>query len=199
MYFVTFRMADSLPRERFMQFCCQRNQWLLSRVPADAAKELADGARDNWLNMNWRRALELLSQNSLIEYHRTFSNRIQELLDAGSGSCVLRSPELATEVAKALKYFDGSRYLLDRYVVMPNHVHVLFRPVKGHTLSAILHSWKSYTAKALNRKLGRTGKFWQEEYYDHIVRNLPQLHLLHTYIERNPEKARLRPGEYLVG
>jgi REP element-mobilizing transposase RayT len=68
-------------------------------------------------------------------------------------------------------HFDGQRYRLLAWVVMPNHVHVLIETMTGHTLAAVLHSWKSYTAKEANRLLGRTGDFWQPEYFDRFIRD----------------------------
>jgi len=92
-------------------------------------------------------------------------------MDRGYGTCQLAQPEIAELVADALQHFDGERYLLGSFVIMPNHVHALVRPVMGHELSKILHSWKSFTATQANRRLQRTGTFWQEESFDHIVRD----------------------------
>ena len=77
---------------------------------------------------------------------------------------------------------------------MPNHVHVLFTPLHDKSLSAILHSWKSFTAKQANRILGTTGAFWQEEYFDRLIRD--EGHFLATigYIDENPVKAGLCKG-----
>jgi REP element-mobilizing transposase RayT len=92
-------------------------------------------------------------------------------------------------VHSALRYFEGQRYVLDEYVVMPNHVHVLVKPLPGHGLVAILHSWKSYTANQLNRRLGRTGQLWQHESYDHIVRSEAAREVIRRYIRENPAKV----------
>ena len=75
---------------------------------------------------------------------------------------------------------------------MPNHVHVVFRPIGNHQLAAILHSWKSYTANAANRILKRTGSFWQREYYDHLIRNEEDFLRIVRYVMNNPVKAGLR-------
>jgi REP element-mobilizing transposase RayT len=84
-------------------------------------------------------------------------------------------------------------------VAMPSHVHLLVIPETGHSPKDILHSWKSFTANALNRADGRTGPVWQEESFDHIVRNYRQLKAIEVYIDENPTKANLKPGEYDVG
>jgi hypothetical protein len=85
--------------------------------------------------------------------------RIETLLDTGKGSCWLRDPRIAHHIEVALLYFDGQRYRTHAWVVMPNHVYVLITPLEGYSLSGIVHSWKSFTAKAANRSLGREGQF----------------------------------------
>jgi len=62
-------------------------------------------------------------------------------------------------------------------------VHVLVAPFSGIELTGVLHSWKSYTAKAINKALGRSGTFWQDESYDHLVRSAASLHRIEAYIE----------------
>ena len=92
-------------------------------------------------------------------------------------------------MASALKHFDGERYVLLSWVIMPNHVHVLVRPIGDHTLGDVLHSWKLFTSRHINELLGREGQFWQHESYDHIVRDEAALYHIARYIEQNPEKA----------
>jgi valyl-tRNA synthetase len=123
------------------------------------------------------------------EYYERFSAQVEDWLDAGSGSCLLRDPEVATIVGDALRHFDGQRYDLGAWVVMPNHVHALVTPRQGFALGDILHSWKSFTAHAINRKLGQTGAVWQHESYDHIVRDEAALAKIQEYVDLNPEKA----------
>jgi hypothetical protein len=69
--------------------------------------------------------------------------RIEEYLHAGSGACYLRNPRIARMIVAALLYFDGTRYRVIAWVIMPNHVHVLIETLEGHPLSKIVHSWKS--------------------------------------------------------
>ena len=88
------------------------------------------------------------------------------------GSCLLKEPATASIVEGALLHFQGDRYLLSAWCVMPNHVHVVVTPHHDHSLSGILHSWKSFSAHEINRRLNkRTGKIWEEEAFDHIVRD----------------------------
>ena len=82
---------------------------------------------------------------------------------------------------------------------MPNHYHVPVTPPPGFTLGAVLNSWMSFTAKAVNKLQGRSGQFWQHEPYDHIVRNGERLRRLERYIAENSVKAKLREGEFLLG
>jgi REP element-mobilizing transposase RayT len=94
---------------------------------------------------------------------------------------------LARLVANAFTYFDGRRYDLDSFVVMPNHVHVLFRLRGGRALEKVVHSWKSFTAKAVNKAAGREGMLWQEDYWDRMIRNERHLNAVRSYIARNPK------------
>ena len=173
-YFVTFRLADSMPQVKLKQWQQEKEQWLKEhpepQSPADRE-----------------------------EYHQRFTDRLQEWLDAGYGQCLLRDPKLSRLVEEAMRFFDGERYLLGTFVIMPNHVHALVRPVQGHTLSDILHSWKSFTAKKINETLDRTGTVWLDESFDCLVRHESQLGKVAAYIRENPAKAGLKPAEFRVG
>jgi hypothetical protein len=74
---------------------------------------------------------------------------------------------------------------------MPNHIHVVLRLFPGQQLAAVLKGWKSYTARMANRVLGRSGVFWQREYYDRLIRNGDELERAIQYVMRNPERAGL--------
>ena len=174
-YAVTFRLADSLPDEVL-------RSW---REERDAIKERAG---------QQGRDLTSVERGRL---HRLHSEKIESLLDAGAGACPLRIPEVAALVGGALRHFDGGRYELHEWCVMPNHVHVILRPMGGHALDEILHSWKSYTAKAANRLLGLTGEFWQPEYYDHLLRDDTEYAHAVEYLRRNPEKAGLKDWRWI--
>jgi REP element-mobilizing transposase RayT len=117
--------------------------------------------------------------------------QIEAFLDAGYGACHLREPYLAALVEATILHFDGSRYRALAWVVMPNHVHVVVEVMTSHPVSAIVHSWKSFTAKAANNYLNRTGAFWQREYFDRSVRDERHLSAAIAYIHANPVKARL--------
>jgi REP element-mobilizing transposase RayT len=173
-YFITFRLADSLPQDKVQQWYVERTKWLEQHPQPLSEEEAAD-------------------------YQRLFPDRLEQWLDAGYGECWLKDSKLATVVAEALRHFDGDRYTLGEFVIMPNHVHVLVTPLGEHKLTDILHSWKSYTAHEINHVLHRTGNVWQDESFDHIVRDERALLQFTQYIAANPSLAGLKEGEYRVG
>ena len=118
-------------------------------------------------------------------------DKLEEYLNAGHGECLLRQPALAQIVENALLHFDGQRYRLLAWVVMPNHVHVLIETQAGHALAEVVQSWKSFTAKAINQVLGRRGALWQREYFDRYVRDDRHLQAVIEYIDNNPVQAGL--------
>jgi REP element-mobilizing transposase RayT len=118
-------------------------------------------------------------------------DRIAKFEDEGHGSCSLKDPRIAALVQDALHHFDGDRYRLLAWCVMPNHVHLLIETREGWPLGDILHSWKSFTAKRANRILDRTGQFWMEEYFDRFIRNEKHYVSRVEYIEQNPVHAGL--------
>jgi REP element-mobilizing transposase RayT len=92
-------------------------------------------------------------------------------------------------VTSALKHFDGERYELLAYVVMHNHVHVLVSPKGNHRLQDIVFSWKSFTARVLQRKFRRRYSIWQDEYFDRIVQDEAEFIEKAQYILNNPLKT----------
>ena len=103
----------------------------------------------------------------------------------------MKRDNIARIVPEALLHFDGQRYWLHAWSVMPNHVHVVMEPIADHKLSDILHSWKSFTAKAANKILRRKGEFWQPESYDHLIRDQEDFNHAVAYVLSNPIKAGL--------
>ena len=181
LYFVTFRLGDSLPQAAVEQMAFERRKWLR----AHGLKTEDD--------------LENLPASKRRQFFRHFNAKFHEWLDAGHGACWLRQPAIASVVAGALHHFDGQRCALGEYVVMPNHVHALVAPTPGRSIEDLLHSWKGFAGHEANGLLGRTGAFWQKESYDHIVRSPAQLGHYREYIASNPEWARLRAGEFVLG
>ena len=168
-YFVTFRLRDSLPRELVLRI--RRQRQILEKARQAGATVKAD-------------LVALREMRSLIA-------KAERHLDQGQGACHMRDPRAADVVADALRNFDGSRYTLLAWCVMPNHAHLVFAPLGEHELEDILHSWKSYSAHEANRVLGRTGDFWQREYFDHLIRHEASFQRIVAYVENNPMKAGL--------
>jgi type I restriction enzyme R subunit len=146
---------------------------------------------------NWRDRLSSLDQTEQQNYGRLLFARWETCLDACHGECVLRKPQLAHIVGNSLRYFDGDRYLLTDFVVMPNHVHVLAAFSSPEGMLAQCDSWKHFTAWQINRALGRRGRFWEVDGFDHLVRGPEAFDRIRNYIADNPKRANLKAGEFL--
>lgn len=120
-----------------------------------------------------------------------YRKRIEAWLDAGHGSCWLREPEIARVVLDSWRHFDGERYHLRAWVVMPNHVHLLVKMIQPYVLQDAVKGWKSFTAREINKLLGRKGEVWQREYWDRYVRDENHYVQAVHYIHQNPVKAGL--------
>ncbi len=173
---MTFRLGDTLPKDVLEQYRLERDD-LVNRAKA-LKREL--------LPYEKQRSGELHAE------------KIEAYLDAGHGACWLKYPEIGKMVAHALRYFDGARYILHAWVVMPNHVHAVLTPLVLHTLSEILHSWKSFTAhevlkvaRAFGLHIPKDKPFWQKESYDHLVRDNEDFERACRYTFENPVKAGL--------
>jgi putative DNA methylase len=156
-------------------------------IPQSITFRLHDSLPQSLLDQ-WRDELNRIPENQRQTERR---KRIDAALDAGYGECWLRDPRIGQLVENALLHFDGQRYQLHAWVLMPNHVHVLATPLHGYSLSSILHSWKSFTAKEANRHLERNGAFWLEEYFDRAIRDESHFNKVIEYIESNPVNAGL--------
>lgn len=117
--------------------------------------------------------------------------RIDKYEDAGYGQCFLKDDKIAAMVQENLFHFDGVRYNVLRWCIMPNHVHVLIEVKEGWTLNSIMHGWRSYTAHQANKILGRKGDFWMDEYFDRFIRDERHMETVINYIDNNPIKAGL--------
>jgi putative transposase len=185
-YFITFRTADSLPAETMKRWLEERNKWLNQhgiKVEIDRRGQLT---------------LDRLSRSDRAEYASRFTASFHRYLDAGFGECVLRQPELHRLVAQALMHFDGVRYDLGDFVVMPNHVHLLVCFHADTKMADQCYSWKKFTAAQINKRLGRNGHFWQGESFDHLVRSPEQFAYFQEYIAQNPLKAGLQEGSFFL-
>ena len=144
--------------------------------------------------------LKQLEQKILLlpEIRRDIEKRkgIEQWLDAGMGCCALRHAEAAACVQDALLHFDGDRYRVLAWVIMPNHVHVLIDPAEP--ISKTSQGWKSFTARWLLKHNERLGlgipdpyHVWMREYWDRFIRDDDHLRATIDYIHRNPVKAGL--------
>jgi type I restriction enzyme R subunit len=100
-------------------------------------------------------------------------------------------------VANSLLHFDGDRYQMGDFVVMPNHVHLLAMFPSFQAMKLQCRSWKKFTAGEINEALGQRGQFWQDESFDHLVRSEMQFEYYQWYIAENPVKARLTTGQFI--
>jgi REP element-mobilizing transposase RayT len=174
-YFVTFRLGDSLPKAVL-------DAWLSEREK---------------IEMKAKQAGRPLSADEEKRLNYLHSEKVGKYLDAGHGACWMKDDRIAGLVANALMYFDGDRYELGAWCVMPNHIHVVVMPRTGHILPDILHSWKSFSAHEANKLLRRRGQFWEEEYYDHLVRDEADFRRCIEYTLANPGRAGLKDWKWV--
>jgi len=179
-FFITLRLAGSLPLE------------VIERLREEFHAEE-------------RRLKQTLSGTALLteryKIQKKFFGRYDEWLDQmAHGPSWLRQPEIAQLVVDEIRRLDGTHYDLWAFCIMPNHVHLLVNmarfgdgDIKGppSPLSQALHLLKGRTARYANRSLERSGKFWQDESYDHVVRDEAELQRILQYIVNNPVKAGL--------
>ena len=146
----------------------------------------------------WRQELKSLTYE---QERIVLQKRIEKYLDQGYGAAFLKVPQVARMVQNSLLKFDGIRYRLFSWVVMPNHVHSLLTRFDQYELSDILHSLKSYTSHEANKILHRDGQFWIEDYFDRYIRSEEHFERTVKYIENNPVKAGLcrRPEDWPYG
>lgn len=168
--FVTFRLADSLPQEFLERWFAEREAFLRANPPP------------------WDEATEAC-------YHGRFSDALDEHLDAAHGCCALRGTCLAEIVVGRLHHFDGQRYQLWSYVIMPNHVHVLLVLKENESLPDTLKGWKGVSSRMIHKEgLSELNPFWQPDYFDRLIRSPEHFETVRAYIRDNPSKAGLTSG-----
>lgn len=180
--FITFRAADSIPREVLERWDREKNDWVVYHSN---------------LKPPWQSALPKLDAELRRKFSKHFNRARENVLDSCQGACLLRQPKLARIVADSLLYFDGDRYRMGDFVVMPNHVHLLASFPTEDSLVAQCDSWLHFTSRQINLTLNQKGKFWQQEPFDHLVRSSEQYEYLRAYIRDNGKRAGLREGEFL--
>lgn len=170
-YFVTFRLEDSVPQKLLKRWLYKRYAWLAEHP-------------EPW------------DETTRKEYQSLFTALMERWLDAGYGECLLRDEPCRRELAERLLFKHGQDYDLGDWVVMPNHVHVLVQPLGGVSLEEIMKPVKGVSARNINRLLGRSGSLWMQESFSHIVRSLEQLKKFQRYIQTNPTKANLPATDF---
>ncbi len=176
-YFVTFRLADSVPRGKLMEWRWERQTWYE-----------AYGLGDDLPPEEWRRRYAQIPRANRDQFERRMAKALLVELDQCHGACWLRRRDCSAAVARALQHFDLDRCQCGDFVVMP---------LDGHELEAVLASVKHYTAVKLNKVLAREGELWQRESYDRLVRDDDELARIREYIAGNHRHAHLRSGEYV--
>ncbi len=185
-YFVTYRLADSIPEKVIVEWDFEKLKWIQARIQSSRNSD------------RWHDLFPLLSAKDKYAFLKCFNRKLNTYLDGCHGKCPLRNPERAAVVLQGWEYFNSQRYELGDLVVMPNHVHVLVKPKTGFKLEDILRSQKRYSARECNRLSHTSGALWQKHSYDHIVRDSKELLAFQQYIASNPLKANLRDGEFLL-
>ena len=170
---VTFRLGDSIPVETAQKWKAERAHW----------------ERHNPKPWN---------EKQRQQFDTRFLRRQESWLDQGLGECFLRRPDVRKIVHNSILKFNGARYDVDAFVIMPNHVHAVLQMRKGFLLAKELKSLKGGSARRCNQLLQRTGTFWQEESWDRLVRDAKELEAYRKYIAENPAKAGLREDEFTL-
>lgn len=181
--FVTFRTHDSIPQRVMQNWDRKKNIWLAERGLLT--------------KRHWSDVVPDLGAEIRRKFNKHFNRCREDFLDSCHGKCLLRNPELAQIVTDALLHFDGERYSMGDFVVMPNHVHLLAAFPGQVEMAKQFYSWLHYTAFKVNKAVGSKGHFWQQEPFDHLVRSVHQYEYLRKYIEENPAKANLVAGEFI--
>ena len=181
-YFITYRTSDSISQVAMDRILRSRDDWL--------ARHGINAAQSNWHQQLGKRPIQLRET-----FRRSFAAELEQELDQLAGECLLQRADLAAIVSESLQRFDGERYRLAAFVVMPNHVHVLAQIFPERAMLDQCYGWKHFQAHKINQRLGRRGHFFQAESFDHLVRDEEHFWKFRRYIEQNPERAKLNPDE----
>jgi len=190
-YFVTFRLAGSLPAH------------VITRLKTENKNQLEQIAGISNNKMKREKYEQFKS-----DYFDKFDLMLAKFAESPKW---LDDDEIARTVTELIHYYDGKEYDLIAYTIMPNHVHIIFRPpdvdrseasiantnnklrssASHYIVTKILQNIKSKSALKANAKLKRSGAFWQHESYDHVVRDEEELCKIIEYVLNNPVKAGL--------
>lgn len=158
MQFVTFRLGDAMPASKIRQWKEEHATWTLHHPKP------------------W-------SPEQESEYHQRFTWKLERWLDEGAGSCLLKDPACRRVVEDVLMHGQGRQVEHHAWVIMPNHLHLLFTP--GLPLQTLMKVWKGTSARRI-----RMGSIWQKNYRDTLIRDARHFANAVRYIRRNPAKLR---------
>ena len=175
-YFLTFRLNDSLPQTVADEMRVERDAWR-QRIEHELVQH------EGKLSPSTDEEYEAFQLRS--------ARRLERLMDERHGECVLKQPLLREIVASALFHFQGQRYAMHGFVVMPNHVHLAVKPMAQWQPEELLHTWKRFTARTINQHLGREGQLWQHDSWNRIIRDEEHWQRVMRYIQLNPIRAKL--------
>ncbi len=174
--FITFQLAGSLPVKVIRRLIMEeeRTRETVSRIANPQER----------------------GRITYLEHRKQFGRWDDAMHRNTDGPFWLKETKIAQLVNDCLHYYDNIRFSLICFCIMPNHVHTVFTPLEKENgmywaLSAIMHSIKGYSAREANKILGRTGKFWHKESFDHVVRDEEELNRIVQYVLNNPVKAGL--------
>ncbi|GEP42131.1 transposase [Brevifollis gellanilyticus] len=175
-FFITFRLNDSLPREVVQEAQMEKEAWERRIAQQEVPDEHMQEEYAAWQRRTWR--------------------KMESVMDQCHGACLLRDPAIRQIVADALMFFENERSSMHGFVIMPNHVHLAARALAEWQIEDVLKSWKGFTAREMNKKLGQKGQLWQEDSWNRIIRDETHWLKVMRYIASNPAKANLHDGTF---
>lgn len=182
-YFTTFRLRDSIPADVLKEMTAEAQAWQ-KRLAEAAHRHEGKLPPEEWAE--WQ------------VFQKVQMQKLEMILDEGRGECLLRHSEHQQPLIEALHHFEGTRCEMLAYAIMPNHVHVLCRPLEDHSLQSLCRAWKRHSADRIHRRLCRSGSLWQEESFDRLIRDADHYGRAARYIAKNPVQAHLQPAEAVV-
>jgi REP element-mobilizing transposase RayT len=108
---------------------------------------------------------------------------IDKYLDQSQNGAYL-TDDVLLFLSAYLRLKDAVLYELIAFCIMPNHVHLLIRPLDK--LARIMRLLKGGSAKIINEMMRRKGRFWATEYYDKLIKDEKHFAVVHQYIKNNP-------------
>jgi len=164
MQFVTFRLGDAMPASKLRQWKEEHAIWLSHHSKPWTPEQEKD-------------------------YHKRFTWKLEGWLDEGAGSCLFRNPGHRDVMEEILMRFQEERVVHHSWVIMPNHLHLLFTPMIP--IEKLIKAWKGTCAHRLEQ-----GSIWQANYRDTLIRDSGHFSNAVRYIRRNPVK--LKPGTFTL-